>query len=286
MKKTKIVLRILSIVMMAGSITGLSMYAANKDVLTVVDYAYTSDKYTGSPYKIVHLSDIHNHSLDYENTNLIEAIDAENPDIIVISGDMVDDHTKDYTNVTELAAHFKSKNYPFYYVDGNHERHAPDEIREKEYSIFNENGGVYLYENSVDLGNNLVISGIRDPAGKGRDPLLLGTYYGDVPDQLDCMSSSLDTSKLNLMVCHRPEYFDIIKDEGYDVTFSGHTHGGQVNVAGWRVACYPWTKYISGSYSDGDKSLYVSNGLGYSYSLPLRYNCPATLLSVTIKSKA
>jgi predicted MPP superfamily phosphohydrolase len=78
----------------------------------------------------------------------------------------------------------------------------------------------------------------------------------------------------------------LVEKEGYDVTLSGHTHGGQILLGNWPVAVYPWTQYVAGTYESDGKTLVVSKGLGTSYYLPVRYHCQAELVLLTIKRKA
>jgi predicted MPP superfamily phosphohydrolase len=284
MKTLKVILRCLGLIGIVFASTGLILLATNTDRLVTRNYTFTSSKYHGPDFKLVQLSDFHNHSLDYANSNLLDAIDEADPDAVVVTGDMIDNHTNDYSMLSAMAEHFKSKGYPFYYVDGNHERKAPSAITEKEYSIFNQAGGHYLYQSKVDLGQGLVLSGLRDPHNEKENAIYFGRYLGDIPDQLEHLSSSFDSDKCNVLLCHRPEYFDLAKAAGYDVMLSGHTHGGQISFGSWNVALYPWQAYQKGAYDEEGHSLYISNGLGYSYSLPMRHDCDCQLVSLTIKS--
>jgi predicted MPP superfamily phosphohydrolase len=280
----KNILRCVCLVGIVFSVTGIVLLATNTDRLITTDYTYTSAKYHGKDFKLVQLSDFHNHSLDYSNGDLISAIDAANPDAVVITGDMIDNHTDNYSMLFTMAEHFKSKAYPFYYVDGNHERKAPSVITEREYTIFNQAGGHYLYQSKVTLAQGLTLSGLRDPYLKSESPIYFGRFEGDIPEQIAHLASSYDEEACNLLLCHRPEYFDLAKKAGYDVMLSGHTHGGQISFGNWNVALYPWEAYQKGRYDEEGHSLIVSNGLGYSYSLPMRHNCDCQLVSLTIKS--
>lgn len=266
---------------------GLFCFANNDTKLTVTSYEYETRKYTGSKdFRIVQLSDFHNHSLSYSNGDLLDIIADLNPDIIVLTGDFIDDQTRDYSMIQQMIASWKSKAIPLFYVDGNHELHAPENAL-KEHQIF-DIWAVNMNEKRLDMGNGIVLSGLRDPGYRKKDELLtpFKPYEGDVPAQLDSLARGFDSSKLNIMLCHRSNLFDLIAAKGYDLTFSGHTHGGQVKIGNWAVASAFWETYIAGAYTKGFSRLYVNRGLGTSYYLPVRYRCTAEIVLTTIKSKA
>jgi predicted MPP superfamily phosphohydrolase len=196
----KNILRCVCLVGIVFSVTGIVLLATNTDKLITTDYTVTSAKYHGSDFTIVQLSDFHNHSLDYSNGNLITAIDAASPDAVVITGDMIDNHTDNYSMLFTMAEHFKSKGYPLYYVDGNHERKAPSVITETEYTIFNQVGGHYLYQDKATLAPGIVISGLRDPQTKKENPFYFGRFYGDIPDQFDQLAM-LRLTLINSIFC-------------------------------------------------------------------------------------
>jgi uncharacterized protein len=287
MKRMRVFLRGVAAVGIVCTGFGLFCYANNDTKVVVTSYEYESSKYTGSKdFRIVQLSDFHNHSLAYFNGDLLDIIASLNPDMIVLTGDFIDDHTRDYSMIQEMIAAWKSKAIPLFYVDGNHELHAPENAA-KEHQIF-DTWAVNMNEKRLDLGNGIVLSGVRDPGyrKKGEWPTPFKPYEGDVPAQLNSLAGSFDASKLNIMLCHRPNLFDLIAAKGYDLTFSGHTHGGQIKIGNWAVASAPWEAYVAGAYTKGLSHLYVSRGLGTSYYLPVRYRCTAEIVLTTIKSKA
>lgn len=283
MKRMRVFLRGVALVGVVCTGFGIFCYTNNDTQLVVTSYQYASEKYTGSEaFRIVQLSDFHNHSLDYSNGDLLEIINDLKPDVIVLTGDFVDDHTSDFSMLESMINAWKAKGIPFFYVDGNHEMHAPDNAK-IEHEIF-DGWGTNMNEKRLDLGNGIVLSGVRDPGyrKKGEWPTLFVPYEGDVPAQLDALSSGFDASKFNIMLCHRPNLFDLIAAKGYDLTFSGHTHGGQVKIGRWAMASAPWEAYIAGAYSKGLSRLLVNRGLGTSYYLPFRYNCTAEIVLTTI----
>lgn len=287
MKRIRVFLRGVAFVGVLCTGFGFFCYTNNDLRLIVSAYEYTSDKYTGSEdFRIVQLSDFHNHSLDYSNGDLLGKINELKPNAIVLTGDFIDDHTRDYSMIQNMISAWKAKAIPVFYVDGNHEMHAPENA-EKEHAIFDE-WGTNMNENRLDLGNGIVLFGVRDPGNrkKGEWPTPFKPYEGDVPAQLETLAGGFDSSKFNIMLCHRPNLFDLIASKGYDLTFSGHTHGGQVRIGNWAVASAPWETYIAGAYTKGISHLLVNRGLGTSYYLPVRFRCTAEIVLTTIKSKA
>jgi predicted MPP superfamily phosphohydrolase len=287
MKKSRIVLRILAFLGVVVCSFGFYFYGHNDDSLVITNYIFSTAKYTGTKeFRIVQLSDFHNHSLDYGDEDLLKKIKDLHPDVIVSTGDFIDDHTKDYSVLENMVASWKKEGIAFYYVDGNHERKAREEITNREHSIF-DSWGKNLYQSRVDLGFGLILNGVRDPAARNvREWSPFQPYQGDIPSQLAVLDKNFDSSKYNIMLCHRPELFDDMVEKGYDLTLSGHTHGGQILVGHWPVAVYPWTEYVAGSYEKKKSQMIVNRGLGTSYNLPVRHNCNPEIVLITIKSGA
>jgi predicted MPP superfamily phosphohydrolase len=96
-------------------------------------------------------------------------------------------------------------------------------------------------------------------------PYLVGTQGLVVP------------GKLNILLSHNPDVFRVAASQGYDLTISGHTHGGQINVEilndNFNMARY-YTPYTRGLYQHGDSQVYVSAGIG-TVGMPVRLGAPA-----------
>jgi predicted MPP superfamily phosphohydrolase len=287
MKKWKLTIRILSFLGVVFTSFGLYFYTHNDNSLHLSYYTMTTKKYSGTAaFKVVQLSDLHNHSLAYDNGSIPTLISDLHPDALVLTGDFIDDHTRDYSWLESLGKSFKAFSIPVLYVDGNHERKAPSEITEKEHVIFETYGFKNLNKSRFDCKNGIVFSGLQDPGKNHRYGYDGTSGVGDVPEQLEALKTGFDSNNLNVMLCHRPDLFGLVSDQSYDLMFSGHTHGGQIVLGHWAVANAPWTKYIAGEYERNGAKLIVSRGLGESYNLPVRYHCPAELTVTTIKSEA
>jgi hypothetical protein len=81
----------------------------------------------------------------------------------------------------------------------------------------------------------LTISGLRDPAYVESDHGYLYPCEGDVKTQLATLDNGFDSSKFNILLSHRPELYSLYKNHGYDLVYSGHTHGNQMG--------FTWTPF-------------------------------------------
>lgn len=302
MKALKIILRIFSVLMVCTFGSGLFFLANDQDYLETARYEFTSDKLpSGYSKRIVALSDWHNHSLDYwQSKNLIEEVDKTEPDILVSLGDLVDDHStdEDFSRIDSSFEHFATKGYPIYYVDGNHEALAkPVEYGTKIHEILAKHGAKALENVSstdkvfmgktVAIDSNLTITGLTDEGYTVDDKFYFIEQFGNVKKQLSSLDDGLSSSTYNVILSHRPENWKLIKNHAYDLTLSGHTHGGQVRLFGHGVLS--WNSFkgtpVSGLYQEKSSSIVVSNGLGKAYGAPVRYDCPAQIVVIDIKGQ-
>ena len=229
-------------------------------------------------YKIVQVSDLHNTEFGENNSDLLLAIKEQSPDIIVITGDVVDSRR---TNV-QIARDFvnnASEIAPVYYVTGNHEARV---------KVEDEIDNVKLNENVIVLHNKdillekgesvIQLIGIDDPD------------YKAVKDSTEYMNKRLEkycnNEYFKILLSHRPELFEVYAENNMNVIFSGHAHGGQFRLPfiGGVVAPHQglFPTYDAGLYyATDDTTMVVSRGLGDSI-IPLRINNPPELIVVTL----
>ena len=250
------------------------------DKLDVDNYEEINQSIDG--LKISHLSDYHSHGLLYNNSNLGEEIQKFNPDLIFITGDMVDKKTKNLDDVRSLLDEISS--YPIYFVNGNHESNAY--IREEFYVLLKEYSVNVLVDEVRTLsymGKTINIIGLNDPCFTKRDFFIMPNK-GKTEEVLDDLMKDLDG--YNILLSHRPELINIYQKYNIDLIFSGHAHGGQLRlpligtIATVNQGLFP--KYVDGRYVIGDTVMYVSRGLGTS-EIDLRVNCNNQLINVTLK---
>ena len=234
-------------------------------------------------YRIAHISDLHNAELGDSNEKLLSMLREAEPDIIAITGDLIDSRN---TNI-EVALAFAEeamKIAPCYYVTGNHEARVSEYA---ELKVGLEAAGVVVLENErteiEQTGKTITILGVDDPSFN--TDYLFGDSASVVSNTLAEISTVDDG--FTVLLSHRPELFDTYVACGMDLTLSGHAHGGQFRLpfVGGLVApnqgLFP--KYDSGLYTSGSTNMIVSRGIGNSL-LPFRFNNRPEVILIELKS--
>ncbi len=224
-------------------------------------------------YKIVHISDLHNAEFGDDNRILLSLIRKADPDIIAVTGDIIDSRRTDIDTAEEFIED-ALRIAPIYYSTGNHESRIKNFSRmERE---FTKEGAVVLRNEAQYISkgtDKILIMGVDDPDFKGKDIK-------------ETIGSLKDESTFNLLLSHRPELFETYASEGIDLTLSGHAHGGQFNIpfVGGLYAPNQGTlpQYTSGLYTKDNSSLVVSRGLGNSL-FPFRFNNRPEIVVITLE---
>ena len=230
------------------------------------EYTFTSAKVSKSAddFRIVQVSDLHNAKFGKNNSRLISKIKDQSPDIIVITGDIVDSN---HTNIDTATDFCKEavKIAPCYYITGNHEMWLTEDESDTLYSGMTSADVTILDSTTITLENGIYLTGLGD------DHLYDGT--------LAKLSDSVPDDALHIVLAHEPQYLE----EEYtlsspDLIITGHAHGGQVRLPFIGGIVAPdqgfFPKYTAGEYKSGDTTMYVSRGLGNSV-IPLRlFNTP------------
>lgn len=178
-------------------------------------------KNLSTPLKIVQLSDVHISTLMTEDKveKIVNKVNATNPDIIVLTGDIVDTKTKFANEAIDELKNLKA-NYGIYYVLGNHEYyHDTENIIQKLKDIgfkvlINENDTVKINDKPI-----LNIAGVAD---------LMGNKMGFLKPNIDKTLEGIDTNIPTILLSHQPKIIDQTQDKPIDIILSGHTHGGQI----------------------------------------------------------
>lgn len=268
------------------SIGLIIFFIYQNNAITITNYRYTSPKLPEglNGYKIVQVSDLHNK--DFKG-RLVEKIKKANPNIIVITGDLIDRRN---TKI-KLAVDFIERIVdigPVYYVTGNHEQLSSKYgILKKELERLN----VEIIDNSYTIlnhkGYEMGLMGIGDPAIYQKEkPYWWQDSSQYVKNSLEKLLENSITD-FNILLSHRPEQFHVYKDMDLDLVFTGHAHGGQIRLPLIGGIFAPsqgfFPKYTSGIHSKGGTSMVVSRGLGNSI-FPLRIFNPPDLVVVTFSS--
>ena len=234
-------------------------------------------------YRIAHVSDLHNAEMGDDNEKLLAMLRAAEPDMIAITGDMIDSRNTD----VDVALAFAEKAMqiaPCYYVTGNHEARV-SEYDELKAGL--EACGVIVLENErmqIEMsGEFITILGVDDPSFN--TDYLFGDSASVVSNTLAEISTEDDA--FTVLLSHRPELFDTYADSGMNLVLSGHAHGGQFRLpfVGGLVApnqgVFP--KYDSGIFTENATNMIVSRGIGNSI-LPFRFNNRPEVILVELKS--
>ena len=245
-------------------------------------YTVTSNRLPASfdHYKIVIVSDVHNAEFGVNNSWLIRQIKKESPDIIAITGDLVDSSKTDIEIAGKLV-HQLVEIAPCYYVTGNHEAWLGSQYQELENILLDESV-VTLHDNAVPLTKDhetIQLVGLDDPDFTDRDASI----------QASMLESKINSMNLSgsycILLSHRPEAFDAYVTENMDLVLSGHAHGGQFRLpfVGGIIApnqgLFP--KYDAGMYSENNTTMIVSRGIGNSI-IPVRFNNRPEIVSVEL----
>ena len=227
--------------------------------LKTVRYTFTSPKIETS-LKIALITDLHGNWYGDEQSTLIEAVDKENPDVVLLGGDIFDDKI-DYEESEETIA-ILSKKYKCYYVTGNHEYWSKDVDNivsiVKSYGITVLEGDV----ETIDLNGHLVnICGVDDP-----DNYVYLDGGEAIETQLKRVDEKANRDYYTILLSHRPEYYDLYSQYGFDLVLSGHAHGGQWRIPGLLNGLYApnqglFPEYAGGLYEYEGGALVVSRGL-------------------------
>lgn len=276
--------RAVIIALFIGVIMLFFIWQNNDIIVTQVNYTNTKISKEFEGYTIAHISDLHNKGFGNNQKNLLKKIQGTSPDIIVITGDLIDRRKYDL-DTAMVFIHGAMDIAPVYYVSGNHEAWSGDyeNIRNQLQS----SGVQILDDHKVELikgAGTIEILGLSDPAFLTSN-YMDKTNLSTLKKQLITLS---DNSAFQILLSHRPELFDVYANEQIDLIFSGHAHGGQFRLPfiGGLIApnqgLFP--KYTSGVYTQNESTLVVSRGLGNSI-LPVRIFNRPEILVVTLHER-
>ncbi len=236
--------------------------------LVITTYVYKSNKVSSdaNKFSIVQISDLHNACFGRNNKKLIDGIEGLAPDIVAITGDIVDSN---HTNVS-TAINFVdevAKKYPVYYVTGNHEYWLNETERKELFTGIEDAGAVILDNESISLNTDM---GVMTLIGLDDNNLHDGT--------LRSMIEECKENELTVVLAHEPQYIDQYGNAGADLVLTGHAHGGQMILPFIGPLIAPdqgfLPKYTAGQFEKNNTTMYISRGLGNSV-IPVRlFNYP------------
>lgn len=251
----------------------------NNDLITSkINYKSNKLPQSFNNFKIIHISDLHNKKFGKNQSILINKINQQDPNIIVITGDLVDKRRYKLKPATEFIKE-AIKLAPVYYVAGNHESY--NNIY-KEVKPNLEALGVTVLDNkkvSINKDDSIIdIIGLLDPE-----------FYDDKEITLiKHLNSFANPDNFTILLSHRPSFLEEYSKTNIDLVFSGHAHGGQIRLPLIGGLLAPdqglFPKYTSGLHTKDQTSMVVSRGLGNSL-FPIRLFNKPEIVSITLESR-
>lgn len=234
-------------------------------------------------YRIAQVSDLHNAEFGDRNQRLLEMLREAEPDMIAITGDLIDSRK---TNIAVALAFAEEavKFAPCYYVSGNHEARV-SEYQDLKTGL--EAAGVTVLDDAqvkIEVsGESITVIGVNDPS-------FHADYLTSDAAVMDRKLSELfsEDAGFAILLSHRPELFDTYVAHDMDLILTGHAHGGQFRLPliGGLIApnqgLFP--KYDDGLYSEGNTNMIVSRGLGNSI-IPFRFNNRPEVVLIELKGQ-
>ncbi|MDA1763462.1 metallophosphoesterase [Bacillus cereus] len=251
------------------------LYLQN-NLISITEVKITSSKIPSSfkGYKILQISDLHNKQFGDNQDVLVQKVKSIDPDIIAITGDLIDSKSYDAKVSMELIREIVKK-YPVYFVTGNHEQWSGKyNSLEKELKKY---GVIILRNEHVSIrkgGQEINLLGIDDPefVTGNRDE---GNI---IINEIKKAKIEMQPDRYNVLLSHRPEFIKEYTNERVDLVLSGHAHGGQVRLPfiGGIVAPNQGIlpTYTAGLYVEENTSMVVSRGLGNSIIPQRIFNRP------------
>ncbi|WP_294476760.1 metallophosphoesterase [uncultured Bacteroides sp.] len=269
------------IVILYGSFVGRTRFE-------VKEVTYTSPRLPQSfdGYRIVQLSDLHIGSFVGNAPaikKLVDMVNAQHPDLIVFTGDLVNHRAVELNEFQEILAGLKAKD-GVYSILGNHDYgpyfHWKDKQDQSDNLIELEKRQKYmgwkLLNNSHDFlieGNDsIALIGVEND---GEPPF---SQYGDLPK-----AKAGTEGMFQILLSHNPTHWrrEVLPESEVDLMLAGHTHGMQLQFGHYSPACYIYPEW-GGMYLEGSRGLYVNVGIGY-VGLPFRFGAWPEITVLTLQ---
>lgn len=224
-------------------------------------------------FSIIQLTDIHiGLILDKKwLEKVVEKTNSANPDLIVVTGDMIDGRVEKLEQEVSPLSRLYSKNGVLG-VTGNHEYY----FNFKKWVPVFEKMGIEMLDNEhrvIDInGSKLIIAGVPDTYQK--------RFTGKGPDFLKAVKNAPEG--VSVLLSHRPDGVPI--NTNADLQLSGHTHGGHIFFLKWLIGSYNGG-LVNGLYQINKRKIYVSPGTGLWAGFSCRIGVPSEITRIVLKSK-
>lgn len=256
----------------------------------IKEYTCKSDKLQKNGTFIL-LSDLHNKSFGKNNQKLLRAIEEQNPDAVLIAGDMYTSSKKEDNHGAAEFVNRLSEKYPVYYGNGNHEQKT---------RLFPEIFGTMYQDYMENIRSKGTFTLVNEKVFLPAYPVEIygleidRSYYQKFKNRkmeteyLDRVLGKPSGSCFCLLIAHNPDYFETYADWGADLTVAGHVHGGLMRlpllggVVSPKLRLFP--HYDGGRFEKDGKVMILSRGLG-THTLPIRIFNPGELVVIHLQRK-
>lgn len=282
MKSKRFIWMIAAVMMVGVILTGISAYRG-RTVLRTVCYEVETD--LTEPIRLVHLTDLHGRVYGEENDTLVRMIAAAEPDLILMTGDMLDRRDENADVVCALIREV-AETAPVYYGYGNHEYQWMEANGESLTPALEAAGAVVLDVAYTDIevrGQALRIGGYH---GYYSVPGMFSVTEEEYEKQLSFCSDFEGTDRYKILLAHIPTLWldwEFINQYPVDLVLSGHYHGGQIRLPllggmyGPDVGFFP--PFTKGIFAGEQATCVLSAGLGASPGIPRINNLPEVVVT-------
>jgi len=258
----------------------IALWADSNFRLVTTRYEIASDKIPPEfdGYTIVQLSDVHGRQYGEDNAKLLELVALQNPDVIAVTGDLIDRYPN-LKNAEALIAGLV-KIAPVYYITGNHEW---DSGKTAElFEILESYGAYIMHDEYVLLQEDdayIILAGVQDPNS---------WEIRMSPEALMSAVTEAYPNAYRILLAHRSGYDKAYPQLETDLIICGHAHGGIIRLPfiggllGTRRNLFPDDE--DSSIGEGSYDIIVSHGLGDSVVYPRLFNNPE-LVVIKLRSK-
>lgn len=233
--------------------------------------------------KIIHLTDLHGKELGDQNKRIVEAINKEHPDLIVLTGDMINS-VKDDGSATVAILTQLNNQYPVYYAFGNHDQycrlHTPDIFlayidKVAKTGCFILDDEMLSFEKNGERINIFGLSSIPYHKTVNENKVDKDKFTSQF---IETKIGGASKEYYDILLAHDPSWFHVYAQWKADLILSGHIHGGAIRLPFLGGVISPnrklFPKYDSGIYENKESTLYVSRGLAPSVERIRIFNRP------------
>lgn len=258
--------------------------------IQITHYEVSTNKFSDTVNMVI-VADLHNREYGSDNEELVEMILSQEPDAVLMVGDMLNDSSKNWDVVVTLVEQLAAE-VPVYYAMGNHElKWERDNVQSLMFPL-EEAGATVLNQDFCDIdinGQEIRIGGLYSYS-LSLSNLNMDNVGSTNVQIYNFLSEYQDTDAFKLLLSHRPAAFamgDASKMWDIDLVVSGHLHGGQIvlsfwgGVSGGEQGLFP--TYVHGLYEKDKVNLLITSGLGSKIPGVLRWNNPPEIVVLEIQ---